>query len=426
MPQYLQLGAEIQSGARSIVAVHTFDRLPPFLETKTDFVLKPAGSEDCTRVHEFCYRAPGIVERRAAVAQSIPSEGLGGITWAAGTFGHGSSFPWFNYITVKTLRSLGVRVKLLWHPANQIDYRIPFPRVLRDSDLDNTIAIANVRWTPPAKVMDTCSRNAAVFMGYFQAEATRIHPSLANWMNFHFDAMLATSTETRKALLVSGVKVPVHVFGHGIDPEQFPFIDRPLKRATYTFFHFADVQPRKGTDVLIKAFRALKHKHARLYIKAQWKNPEYAGYLKLCEGDSRITWDTTTYPPERLADLMSQMDAGVFPSRGEGFGIPKLECEATGMTCIATRFGGYLDHSPEDATLLLSVKEYIPAQVDFGKQAEPDLDHLVELMSWCIDHPIEARERGRKASKYVHASWKWTDKIGELLEVLKGYGLRSS
>lgn len=421
---FLQLGLTIKPGLREILSTHSWDRLPPFLASRSDFKPVPAGAPaDANLVADYCFDegTSTVLPRKPLYVKPQRPPG-GGITWCAATFGEGSSFPWFNTCVVKTLLQLGVRTRILWWPPESINYRVALPRVVEPADIDDTVAIINTRWMPPGKVVELCSKRAATFMGYFQAEATRVQLGLASWMNGTFDAMLATSTETKKALELSGLKIPCHVFGHGIFPDQFPFIERPVDRP-YTFIHFADVQPRKGTDLVIAAFRALKRPDIRLYIKALWKNPEYGNYIKQCGGDPRITWDTTSYPPHKLKDLLAQMDCGVFPSRGEGFGLPKLECEATGLPTISTRFGGYIDTSLEEASLLIDVARLIPAQVDKGKQAEPDLEHLIELMTQCANNPSWAKERGRLASQNAHAHWKWTDKVQELLVVLQNYGL---
>jgi len=117
------------------------------------------------------------------------------------------------------------------------------------------------------------------------------------------------------------------------------------------------------------------------------------------------------------------MDCGVFPSRAEGFGLPKLECEATGLPCIATDAFGYKDTSIPTGTIMLKVKDWIPSYCDSGNQAEPDVAHLIELMKFVVSNREWAKERGDAASRNAHAKWKWSDKIAELLPVLKTYGL---
>jgi glycosyltransferase involved in cell wall biosynthesis len=315
----------------------------------------------------------------------------------------------------------GVPLKAIWWDAKKVNSEFPVARY--DADVECTVSIINARWRPPSAVLRMCEWRSSAVLGYFQCEATLVPQNLRD-LHRSFDAMLATARSTRDAIMQSGYAGPVFVFGHGVDPAQFPHLDRPVGRTPYTFFHLADVQWRKGTDVLINVFRSLPHPDIRLYIKAQWRNKEVPGYEKLCGGDPRIVWDFRCYPPDELAGLMAKMDCGVFPSRGEGFGLPKIEWEATGGPCIATDAFGYKDTSVPGGTILLSGKRIV-AQIDAGEQVEPDPDHLRELMLWCLGNRERAAQRGRTAGANIHANWKWSDKIAELLEFLEQFGLKT-
>lgn len=424
MKQFVQLGPEVKPGVREIVAVHTWRLMPDHLSRKGDFHQLPGEYSALQNlVTDYCYFQDGKVERKAPLLKAVrganrSSGPASSITWGAMGFGYGSSFMWFNYAVIRELVKHGIPVKALaWGKSDGVE----LPRLRSDDDIKNSIVILNVRRRVPPNPFQKCCRLAHSIFGYFQCEGT-LAP---NWLvdfSRHFDVMLATSTATKQALEDSGVKSPIHIFGHGIDPAQFPFVDRPVNRKPYTFFHFADVQWRKGTDVLLEAFKALPRNDIRLYIKAQWENPESKVYRKKTANDPRIVWDFKRYKPEELSALVARMDCGIFPSRGEGFGMPKLECEATGLPCIATNAFGYSDTSTPNGTLLLDVKEWVPARVDFGKQAEPSLDHLIALMSRCADNPEWAKECGRLSGLNAHSRWKWSDKIGELLATLRVYG----
>ena len=426
MHQYVKLGAELVPGVREIVSSHTLVLLPPALKKQDCFVQvkgKYCGIRNVTA--DYCYTDSGEFTMRADVLKKIRADrrrevAPKGITWGTMSLGFGDSFSWFNYSTVKELIAQGAPVKvLMWGGGGHHE----FPRASWEPDYKDTITILNVRRRSPTELFQKIEKNAHTTMGYFQCEGTKVHPRLIDYFK-HFDVMLATSEATKEALVRSGITCPMHVFGHGIDALQFPKTPRPLDRKPYTFFHFADVQARKGTDILIKAFKALKSPDVRLYIKAQWENPESKEYRKETASDKRVTWDFKRYEPAALSALVEKMDCGVFPSRAEGFGLPKLECEATGLPVIATDAFGYKDTSIPDGTILLKVAKWIPTNIDAGDQAEPDLDHLISLMEKCSSDPAWAAGRGAKAGENAHANWKWSDKVRDLLAVLKGYGLQ--
>ena len=425
MRQYLQLGPEIKPGYREILASHLWRVAPNLPASKGEFVpLRGTFSEAKHVVSDYCWadgklalKSPILKEVREAQRVTTKAKG---ITWGGMGFGYGGSFKWFNYAVVRELLKLGVPTKALsWGSS---DKSFDLPRIVSKEDIRGTIAILNARRRVPADVFQRTERLSSALMGYFQCEGTLVAGWLLDFFK-HFDAMLATSTATKQAIIDSGITCPVHVFGHGIDPEQFPMIDRPVGRKPYTFIHLADVQARKGTDILIEAFKAIPRRDIRLHIKAQWENPESKTYRKQTANDPRIVWDFKSYPPMELKTLLAEMDCGVFPSRAEGFGMPKLECEATGLPCIATDAFGYKDTSVPNATIPLNVKRWTPSACDRGNQAEPDKDHLTNLMTRCVDNPAWAKTCGLAAGRNAHARWKWSDKISELLPFLKNYGL---
>lgn len=348
------------------------------------------------------------------------------MVWAANHFGYGNSFRWFNYAVVRTLLDLGINTRVLRWEGGYTDPSVRFPQVKDDADIQRSIAIINARWMPPPDVETRLERHAAMLFGYFQCEGTLVDSTTAKWFE-GFDAMLATSEVTKQAMLDSGVRIPIHIFGHGIDPEVLTYTDRPLGRRPYTFFHLADVQKRKGTDILLKAFHVVKkNRDVRLHIKAQsdtvrlFAHDESKEYRK-GGNDPKIVWDTNNYTAKEMAALFGQMDCGVFPSRSEGFGLPPLEFEATGGPAIATDAFGFKDTSSK-GRIPLVVERWSPALFDAGLQAEPSLDHLVYLMEKCADDPAWAKEMGKKASQNAHQNWTWKAKVRELLTTLRKYG----
>ena len=39
---------------------------------------------------------------------------------------------------------------------------------------------------------------------------------------------------------------------------------------------------------------------------------------------------------------------------------------------------------------------------NYGQWAEPDSDHLIELMEEIMSNPVKAGEKGKAAARYVH------------------------
>jgi glycosyltransferase involved in cell wall biosynthesis len=105
------------------------------------------------------------------------------------------------------------------------------------------------------------------------------------------------------------------------------------------------LEPRKGVDDLIAAWRTLPLPRPRLVLCGD------AGWGSSTPSDEGI--EVTGYVSrERLRDLYRHARLFVYPSRGEGFGIPPLEAMACGAAVIATRTGAIPEYG-EGAALLI-------------------------------------------------------------------------
>lgn len=211
-----------------------------------------------------------------------------------------------------------------------------------------------------------------------------------------------------------GVTVPIRVLHHGVDPERFPFVDRPV-RDQVVFGTFGDLSPRKGVDVLIRAFEEefSPSEPARLVLKSgHWDGdlPRHPGVVLV----------TGFLDQAGLVELLGRVDVFVLPSRGEGFGLCGLEAMATGLPLIATDWSGpaeYLDPAdsyPLGYELVDAAGTWSNNTTYNGCWAEPDVDDLRRLMRHAFEHPAETRQRGEQAAERVRRDWSW-DRIADQL-----------
>jgi glycosyltransferase involved in cell wall biosynthesis len=218
-----------------------------------------------------------------------------------------------------------------------------------------------------------------------------------------------------------GVRVRIKICHLGVDPEQFPYLTRS-RQEFFTFGSFGDFSPRKGIDVLVRAFQDefSPGEPVRLLLKNTGRRepPPYAA------GDPRVTLLTEFMDQGRLLQLLRQMDAFVLPSRGEGFGLCGLEAMATGLPLIATNWSGPTEFLDPADSWPLSYRVVDAGGIGsngthyFGQWAEPDYEHLRFLMRWLFEHPEEAAEKGRLAAERVHARWIWDRPAREMLDDL--------
>jgi glycosyltransferase involved in cell wall biosynthesis len=135
----------------------------------------------------------------------------------------------------------------------------------------------------------------------------------------------------------------------------------------------------------------------------------------------RYILDYRILSPEQLnKEFFHRIDCFVFPTRGEGYGLPPVEAMAVGLPVIATNWSGPADYMKESHSYPLNYKlvdmprnfDANGKEIDFrgypkdlardGQQwAEPDVDHLIELMRRVYENRAESKKKGKAAQAYV-------------------------
>ena len=251
---------------------------------------------------------------------------------------------------------------------------------------------------------------AALTVIYTLGETTRVPRERVDDINRNASLLYVPCQQNVETFQECGVRVPIKVFHHGVDPARFPFLPRTRTgNEPFTFGCFGDLSLRKGIDVLIRAFsdEFALDEPVRLRLKS-WR---FGGQLRI--DDPRIEIHLGFWAHEQVLAFLQQLDAFVLPSRGEGFGLCGLEAMATGLPTIATNWSGpveYLD--PIDsfplAYRLVAAADTESNGVRYGGQwAEPEYTHLRSLLRWIYEHPAEAARKGQRAAVRVHQHWTW-------------------
>ncbi|HXG11663.1 MAG TPA: glycosyltransferase [Gemmataceae bacterium] len=245
-------------------------------------------------------------------------------------------------------------------------------------------------------------------VNYSMWESTGVPPEHVEAINRAVALQYVPCRQNAESFRACGVRVPIKVLHHGVDAGRFPYLDRP-RRENFTLGTFGDLSPRKGIDVLLRAFRDefSPREPVRLLLKGGSPTPAYR------VDDPRVTLVSGYLNPDQLLELLRQMDVFVLPSRGEGFGLCGLEAMATGLPLIATAWGGPAEYLDPADSFPLSYRLVEAGGIEsnhvryFGLWAEPDYDHLRSLMRWLYEHPDEAAAKGRRAAERVRRQWTW-------------------
>jgi glycosyltransferase involved in cell wall biosynthesis len=263
-------------------------------------------------------------------------------------------------------------------------------------------------------------------LALFLWEESLVPHCIVDHLNRHFRGVVTLTTAVRKALLDSGVAIPVHIVGCAIELSRFFAIAErraadprpPLNAAhPFVFLHVSSCFPRKGIDLLLasymEAFR--RDDPVKLVIKT-FPNPHNdtveqierlyevdpdGPIIELVDGDLE---------DEAFFGLYERADAMVLPTRGEGFNMPAAEAMAAGVPLIVTEYGGHLDFVGSEMARLIEY-QFAPSRSHLAGSGsvwvEPDRNDLVAALREAVAqvrrdnvsarHSSEPIERARQA-----------------------------
>jgi glycosyltransferase involved in cell wall biosynthesis len=293
------------------------------------------------------------------------------------------------------------RLQHLWQQSQQ-----PLPPA---------VALRNA-WPPVVRDM----RGQRRALGNYAWEETEFPPQYVADFNRTLDLITVVSRQTRDLLQNAGVSTPMALVGNGIDhlgqqtPEPLP----TSLPAGYRFLHISSCFPRKGVDVLLRAYGdAYRAWHDVVLIIKTFPNPHNTieqdlAALQQADPDfPQVHLLQDDWTPGQIVSLYQACQAFVLPSRGEGFGLPAAEAMLHQLPVIATGWGGHTDFcTPQTAWLVRHTLQ--PAQSHMGLPgslwAEPDRAHLAELLETLPHLPADAlRQRTQAARQQVQANYTW-------------------
>lgn len=250
-----------------------------------------------------------------------------------------------------------------------------------------------------------------------------------NWVKCfnEMDEIWATSKFAAKAFRDSGVVKPIHVVYEGVDPDFFhpgiaPFANPPKEK--FRFFTNFAWGKRKGVDVLFKAFRQefSKDEDVCLMIKTlkSYHEHKIKDELKLVynrEGAAEVYVYDIEVQRYEIGRFYRMANVFLWPSRGEGFGLPPLEALACGMPVIASNHSSHLEHltvngKPRPGVLLLDGKVepydggdslYYPGFNWFN----PSVSDLRKKMRYAFEHYKELKFQAEESSEVIRKEWCW-------------------
>ena len=290
-----------------------------------------------------------------------------------------------------------------YKPAEQIFSNYPELKTMQISDVGQIFCgdLHSRNMYPPR-----CNEMVSFINSYhcYAWEETGFPLEYVKEFNNYLQLITVTSNHVKNLLMNNGVNVPIYVTGNGIDhfPKNHSNSSHHHDR-TYNFLHISSCFPRKGIDLLIKAYfeEFTENDDVSLTIKT-FTNP-HNEINKLIEDakantnkqlNVNVIFDDVD--KAELSMIYAQCDCFVGPSRAEGFGLPFAEALSFGKDVITTNWSGALDFCNDENSYLIdfdfafsSSHLNIPSSI----WAEPKLDDLKEKMR------LAYKNRSQKLSK---------------------------
>jgi glycosyltransferase involved in cell wall biosynthesis len=240
-------------------------------------------------------------------------------------------------------------------------------------------------------------------------------------------AIIVPSDFCVKSFKESGVIKPIYKLNLGTDC--FDSVNPPEE--PFVFGHqnsFVDGD-QKGWVLTMKAFLNVFHKTPKdkvmLHLKGRkhrWANDTY--YIKQALEQPNIKCTIKDLSHEEMDNWYERINCFVYPSRGEGFGLPPLESMARGIPTILTDAHSHREFS--DYGIKIGTRGKCPTYYvgrvwhrGIGKWVEPDYAQLEEKM-WDVynnyqKYKVEALNRVPEIKK----KFSWDTVIDNLIVLME-------
>lgn len=231
-------------------------------------------------------------------------------------------------------------------------------------------------------------------------------------------AVIVPTASQARIFKQNGVHRPVHVVSEGVSetffrldhrgwPMQRPVRGKITDKNPFRFVTWGDRNDRKGWDLAAAAFVEAfgERMDVRLVIKAR------AGSFPYEFTNPNIEVVRADYDEFAMRDFYLRHDCMVFPSRGEGFGLPPREFAATGGPVIVT--GWWADDVaqwgyPVRYKMVPAWKDD-PKHEGLGLWAEADVEHLAQQMTHVFEQdPRIVSYMGQRSAIRLYKTARWS------------------
>jgi len=201
-----------------------------------------------------------------------------------------------------------------------------------------------------------------------------------------FELIITGSSWNEQVLRARGVENVCTVL-QGVDPTLFhPAPRRGLFPGKFVIFSGGKAEPRKGQDIVVKAFRIFAQKHPEAMLVTAWHSPWpqlAAGMdLDLRQFADRVI-DVGAVPNALMPQVLRECDVALFPNRAEGgTNLVAMEAIACGLRTILSQNTGHFDLLGYHGTTALRRQKPSPVWSEWG---ESDIEETLDKLEGAFD-----------------------------------------
>lgn len=398
---------------------HLFPNVPT--EVPFDFIRTWGLSRD------LAYDFSGAADR----LQTRSADGALRIDWRSplsGLEGYGRHAIWL----IRALQRAGVEVAVRdvgWVDADFLPHDIRQARARHQYELPARIGVAFTLGYDP-QLFD---HESLIKIGITQFETDRLPRLHVSHVN-RLDHCVVTSKFQVKVFQRSGVITPISVMRPGVEVSEFPCRERE-RTPLFRVLMLGALTERKNPVGAIRIFQKASRDNPDWRFTIKTRDAKGLDQVRVAAGgDRRIAILIQDDPPERLLDYYYNHDVFLWPSKGEGVGLPPLEAMSTGMDVVCCDNSGMSDYlNPawswpfrhrgiESARgPQLFTDRYVEQFGDVGNWWTPDEEAGAKQLERCFNAWLGGRSKGAAAARAVRDKFTIDHSAADLIQVIERF-----
>jgi glycosyltransferase involved in cell wall biosynthesis len=246
----------------------------------------------------------------------------------------------------------------------------------------------------------------------------------------------------RDVLVNNGIEPDrIHVVPEGVNGGQFHPYSRQLSTSDrpFRFLSVGKYEQRKSFDETLTAFAQVyaNMPNIELVIKSGYftnHDEKFLSFKKKIQdlklNNVTLLWGSMT--TNDIAELYRSCDAFVFPTKGEGWGLPLIEAAASGLPIITVPYSGHTEFVQHIGNSVVAV-DYVMSNIDcpeycscypqadqsWGQWARPDIYSIGNAFQTVCREYKTLYKNAQKNSEIVRNRFSWQASVDRALVAIR-------